>query len=233
MAGADANLEIQERNLILTAIQGDLSLQRVAQELQRRDGQQRHQGYLGSIEEETSDVDQEAAESLFPADQELNEEGYAAWTEAEAECQQALAATQHARRTLKRARERQKMVKLNRQYFRSSSSGQASESRRDEKITCLQCGHNCPAPQPKEGNRGPEMAPFVCYAATPEVDPPLRPDPVGSPCICFTTSNQEQALQLNSPGSPQLTTPEAVDCGKAIIDCGARSLWAPCMLWRR
>ena len=233
---SDANLEIQERNLILTAIQGELNLQRVAQELrthfpdtevQRRDGQRRHQGYLGSIEEETSDVDQEAAESHFPAEQELNEEGYAAWTEAEAECQQALAAMQHARRTLKGARERQKMVKLNRQYFRSSSSGQASESRRDEKITCLRCGQaghraaNCPAPHPKEGNRGSEIAPFVCYADTPEGIPTLWQDPAGTPCICFTTSNHEQALQLNNPGSPQLTTPEAVDCGKAIIDCGA------------
>ena len=105
---SDANIEISERNLIMTAIQGDLSLQRVAQELrthfpdsevQKRDVPRRQQGYLGTGNDEASDLDGEDPESIFQAETELNEEGFAAWTEAEEECQRAMAAMQQARRT--------------------------------------------------------------------------------------------------------------------------------------
>ncbi|CAE7511973.1 unnamed protein product, partial [Symbiodinium pilosum] len=234
---SDANLETQERNLIVTALQGELNLQRVAQELrthfpdsevQRRDGQRRQHGYLGSIEEEESEDEPGTAESQFQAETELTEEGFAAWTEAEVERQQALAAVQHARRTLKGARERQKMVKLNRQYFRGFSSSRGSDTRPDEKLTCLRCGQtghraaNCPAPQPKEGNRKAEMAPFVCYTSTPDAEQSQDQGLDDSPCVCFTCGpSLEQALQSGQMPETSMTTSEALNMGKAIIDCGA------------
>ena len=197
-------------------------------EVQRQDGQRRQHGYLGSIEEEESEDEPGNAESQFQAETELTEEGFAAWTEAEAECQQALAAVQHARRTLKVARVRQKMVKLNRQYFRGSSSSRGSDTRSEEKITCLRCGQtghraaNCPAPQPKEGNRKAEMAPFVCFTSTPDAERSQDQGLEGSPCVCFTCDPSfEQALQSGQMPEAFMTTSEAVNMGKAIIDCGA------------
>ena len=148
----------------------------------------------------------------------MNEEGYAVWAEAETECQQALAAVQQARRTLRVARERQKMVKLNRQYFESSSSSRGPEPRREEKITCLRCGQTghraatCPAPQPKEGNRNAEMAPFVCFTVPVDCPQDLREVDDASPCVCFASvPDPELALQTGDTPSTQLSTPEAVN----------------------
>ena len=118
------------------------------------------------------------------------------------------------------------MVKLNRQYFRSNQGSRSSDSKRDEKITCLRCGQtghraaNCPAPQPKESKLK-EMAPFVCYVDSapfqehgtlafhqdiPESDAQLAP---------------ELALQTGEGNTDLPTTAEAVESGKAIVDCGA------------
>ena len=63
-------------------------------EVQKRDAQRRRREDEG-----------EAANNAFQAEEELTEEEYAAWTEAEEECQQALAAVEQARRTLKVARD--------------------------------------------------------------------------------------------------------------------------------
>ena len=214
----DAGLEASERNLILTAIQGDLTLARVAQELRnhfpeselrKKEPGRKHQGYLGEQEMEGLETETEAVdfEAGFHAEDELTEEGWALWSAATQESQEAMAALQTARRTLKGARERQKLVKLSRQYYKvSNSSSRNTENRKDDKITCLRCGQtghraaNCPAPQPKDSGKSSEMAPFVCYT-----------DGVG----------ESFALQACAEESGSLTTAEAVAAGKAIIDCGA------------
>ena len=242
----DANLESQERNLILTALQGDLTIPRVSQELrnhfpenetQKRDTQRRHQGFLGEADDPSGDEERDT-DSVFPAEEELTEEGYAAWSAAEEECHQALVAVEHARRTLKVAREKQKMVKLNRQYFRSSQSSRNSDVKREDKITCLRCGQvghraaNCPAPHPKEG-RPTEMAPFVCYVDLPpelasqtrETQPCLGQEAGFTATVehgeLFDGTSQELAMQTGEASMDLPTTAEAVNAGKAIIDCGA------------
>ena len=118
-----------------------------------------------------------------------------------------MAALQTARRTLKGARERQKMVKLSRQYYKVQSSGtRAPDARRDDKITCLRCGQqghraaNCPAPQPQTSAKSSEMAPFVCYT-----------DGVG----------EGMAMQVDPDPLEAPSTADAVAEGKAILDCGA------------
>ena len=161
--------------------------------------------YLGE-HLDSGDEATENGELNFAAIEELTEEGYAAWSEAKDEAEAALAAIQSSRRTLRAARERQHQVKLSRQYYRGSSSGQARDSgpRDDSGITCLRCGvkghraANCPAqkPQPKTE---PESAPFVCYA---------------------TETGSEQAYHSTDSSSPP-TTMQAVIQGKCVLDCGA------------
>ena len=212
----DANLDAAERNLVLTAVQGDLNLQRIAQELRtqfpenetrRKDSQRRQLGYWGGQEPgDDSEHEEGNLELGFDAEAELNEDGLEAWQESEQEVQSAMAAVQHARRTLRGAREKQKQVKLNRQYYRGNSSGATSTENKDERITCLRCGQvghraaNCTAPHPKDRAKIKEMAPFVCYAEG---------------------TDKEFALRAGTEDSPAPTTQEAVNEGKAILDCGA------------
>ncbi|OLQ14375.1 hypothetical protein AK812_SmicGene1548 [Symbiodinium microadriaticum] len=197
----------------MVATQGDMRLQRVAQELRnhfvdgdlkKRDSHRRGQGFMGEAymganeDEQDEDYMQETA---FDAEAELNEEGLALWGETQQELQQAMAAVQTARRTLRGARERQKQVKQNRQYYRgsSSSSGQPSGPR-----LCLRCGQSghkaaeCPAAKPQAAQQK-EMAPFICFAQ----------------------EDREIALELHEAGPNLISTAEAVTSGKAVIDCGA------------
>ena len=171
----DAGLDPQEKNTVMIATQGQMTLQRVAQELRnqfsdvdlkKRDGNRRHQGFLGDHCDVEDSGDEAAPEASFIAEDELSPEGLALWAEAEEEVQGALAALHQAKRTLRGARERQRQVKQSRQYFRPGSfSGRTSGSSAD-KITCLKCGGQghraaqCTAP-PKPKDPKTEMAPFV------------------------------------------------------------------------
>ena len=216
----DANLEASERNMILTAVQGDLTLQRVAQELRtqfpegelrRREPARKHHGFWGEKPEESDEDEAPHSEVNFEAAEELNDEGLAMWTAAEGEVQSALATLHTAKRTLRSAREKQKQVRLNRQYYQGPGSRSGPSNKNDDHITCLRCGEvghraaNCPASKPKEPSSGSkQMAPFVCYA-----------EPQGV----------EEALHAEAESFDKATTAEAVRAGKAVVDCGAtRSL---------
>ena len=206
----DASLEPSERNLVITAVHGQMSLQRVAQELRsqfpesdlrKRDAHKKHHSYVGE-HQESEDEALEDPEMNFVAEDELNEEGYAAWNGAHEEAQAALAAIHTARRTLRSARERQHQVKMSRQYYKGT---QPAKERDDSKIVCLRCGQkghraaNCPAQRPQDTRKEVESAPFVCYA---------------------TEQNAEHAYHSQEPGTP-LSTQEAVGQGKCVLDCGA------------
>ena len=215
----DASLEASERNMILTALQGQLTLQKVAQELRnqfpeaelkRREPHRKQQGYWGEGCD-SEDPDAEYHPEVDFDSTELSAEGYAMWTEAESEVQSAMAAMQQAKRTLRGAREKQKQVRLNRQYYQSSG-GKGSSSRSDDKIICMRCGEQghraavCPASKPKGEKAEKQMAPFVCYVEE---------------------STTETAWHATAPEENEIkiTTTEAVEQGKAVIDCGAtRSL---------
>ena len=210
----DAGLEALEKNTVIVATQGEMTLQRVAQELRnqfadvdlkKRDASRKYQGYAGE-HLEGSDSERDVQETSFDAEAELTAEGYALWSETEGEIQGAMAALDQARRTLRGARERQKQVKQSRQYFRYGSGSRRSEgsSTKDGKIICLRCGkpgHKaaaCTAEIPQAS--AVEMAPFICYAQDSE--------PV-----------EEAWSAQGSAHRP--STGDAVAAGKAVIDCGA------------
>ena len=208
----DAGLEPHEKNTVIVATQGDMSLQRVAQELRnqfadldikKRDTSRKYHGYVGDRVGDSED-ESPTPETSFNAETELNEEGWALWSETEDEIQTALAALQQTRRTLRDARERQKQVKQNRQYFRQGPRKSDGSHQREAHITCLKCGKtghkaiNCP--QNSQQASAAEMAPFICFAQEESMD--------------------EQAWATErAPEKP--TTSDAVAAGKAVIDCGA------------
>ena len=224
----DASLNTTERNLIHTAVQGDYSLQRIAQELRsqwddnniRQRDNRSQASYMGEMDEELNEEDFEVQEG-FNAEH-LSEEGQALVAEAEEEAQEALAALHQAKRTLREAREKQHQVRMSRQYFRpgsgrisqgttASSSGRTSSGsqgkpRDDSKMICLKCnkmGHraaNCPQreQQAQHTDETAENAPFVCY---------------GEMAL--------SAQDVETKDQPLMTTQEAMSKGWCVVDGGA------------
>ncbi|CAE7557684.1 unnamed protein product, partial [Symbiodinium microadriaticum] len=187
----DSNLDHNERNLVVTALNGNFSPQRVGQELRnqfpegetRRRDSRKYQSYIGEANDPPDeDYEENQATTMEELIAEgLSEEGVALMADAEGQAQEALAALFEARRTLKDARHKQKVVKQNRKYFHGNG-GQAKGSgtgsarpRDDSNLDCLRCGHraaNCPhkpvgaaAQVDQASSSGSyEQAPFVCVA---------------------------------------------------------------------
>ena len=208
-----------ERNMVFTALKGDFSVQKVAQELRnqwseqdlkRRDHHQKASGYLGENAEDLED-DSDLYEAWKAGDQEsqdgdLNDEGMALIAEAEGEARQAWATLQQARRTLKEARQKQHQVRMSRKYYGPSGGGSKPNPRPrdDSQMTCMGCGKighriaNCPDKHKAHAAEAQEAAPFVCYV--------------------------KQALagnQADGPTGSIPTTAEAVQDGWGVIDGGA------------
>ena len=127
----DAALDAHERNLVMTALNGNFSPTRVAQELRnqfsehdvrRRDQHRRHQSYMGEAYDLEDDDDELGEVEDEGEGIGLNEEGFALMTNAEEEAQTALAAIQTAKRTLRDARQRQHTVKQNRKYYQNGGN---------------------------------------------------------------------------------------------------------------
>ena len=218
----DAALDSNERNLILTAINGDFTPGRVAQELRnqfsegdlrRKDNHRRPHAFMG-IAEDDRDLEEPELMGMFGDHPEgdLTEEGAALMAQLTADEDQAYAAFQNAKRTLKDARMRQHTVKLNRQYYRggsqpgkSSSSSSTRPPPDDSKMECLRCGRighraaNCPDRQ---------------VAATAEGGSSSAGTVQQAPFVCFAESNRDNEMAMSTTSS----TPKA---GMAVVDGGA------------
>ena len=235
----DANLDANERNLVMTALGGNFDPLRVAQELRnqfsesdvrRRDGARRFQSYIG----DTLDDDDLAEHHLDETTEDIltegmSEEGIALVVDAEEVAQEAMAALHQAKRTLKEARQRQHQVRQNRKYFqganhsgRGSSSATSSRPRDDSQIECLRCGvkghrvAQCPHKPLKETQGQGNLADTSSA------------DKQQAPFVCYTNSvagyvsETEQPAALSaSPVSEGLKTAEAVKLGMAVVDGGA------------
>lgn len=217
----DAGLEAMERNNILAAIKGNFELGRVAQELRNQwvddDLKRRDQSGRGSAwatwddPDEIENEDEQAPDWSFLAASGLSEEGLALMQDAESEAQSAMAAIEKGRRTLKDARTRQHYVKMSRQYY---GNGRGSWSkppggRRDgptstSTSTCLRCGggHRTDACPKKSNNSGTAAMASIQEEA---------------PCVCFA---EDQAC-VAAEEAWMLTTQQAMEQGKAVIDGGA------------
>ena len=161
----DSGLDQSERNIVLTALNGNFSVQRVAQELRnqwsgcephrRREFQGKQSGFWGDVPEGDENETEDYGDTLGDTEGEMNEEGQALMADAESEVQAAMAAIQTAKKTVREARTRQHNVRMARQYYRpqSKGSGRVSSSAPDDsRMTCLRCGRighrvaNCPQP---------------------------------------------------------------------------------------
>ena len=239
---ADAGLDHGEKNLVMTALGGDFSPARVAQELRnqfpetevrRRDHGRRFQGFLGNIPEESEeDLEIQGNTTAELMEEGMTAEGAALVVDAEAQAQEAMAALHQARRTLREARQRQQQVKQSRKYYaagapsKSYSSGSSGTVRDDSQLDCLRCGKRGDRAEPVAANAEssrhpdggePQQAPFVCYLhpVDPETEEAYNGFAQGE-----CTEGHEQAyhsgLRQELP-----TTQEAVREGMAVIDGGA------------
>ena len=107
----DSGLSTSEKNIVQTALQGDFSLQKVAQELrnqwpanelQRREGAGKHVSYLGDYQDESAEEHGDPIMDNFVAEEQLDDAGMALWAGAESEAQTALALLHGAKKTLKK-----------------------------------------------------------------------------------------------------------------------------------
>ena len=202
----DSGLDIHERKSIQTALRGDYDLQKVAAEmraqwpeteLQRRDRQGRQSSYMGEMLEEIFEEENEFECNLADLqDSGMTEEGLVIMDEAEVSAQQALAAIQQGRRTLREARAKQNEVRLSRKYYRPGGTWAANRQQKGGKGQAGRGGRTCPEREAQQSNQATnEEAPFVCFATAPE--------------------HIEQAL------SAGVSTAQAIQEGKAVIDGGA------------
>ena len=216
----DAGLETAERNLVLAALKNDFSVLRVAQELRnqwgdedlrRRDMSQRGAAWV--VSEQPSDGeavgDWDSPDYAQLVESGLNAEGLAVMESAEDTAQEAMVTIEKNKRTLREAREKQKFVKMSRQYYRSGDRNFRRPPNREGQlpdgagIKCLRCGGphrvaHCPQKHKDQATlaQHDELAPFVCYA-----------DTAGGEQACMASAN--------------ITTAQAVEQGKAVLDGGA------------
>ena len=220
----DSGLETSERNSILSALKGNFSLSRVAQELRnqwqdddikKRDGGGRSAAWCADYEDGAFMGDMEgqyeSPDWAYLTMAGLSEDGFAILEETDASAHEALAAIERGRRTLREAREKQHQVKMNRQFYSSRPWPRRQPQARQDapgtrSITCLRCGgphraDECPKKDSKAMVTHTEEAPFVCFA---------EDQAAQAACI---SEEQDRALAV--------TTQEATEQGKAVIDGGA------------
>ena len=223
----DAGLGTQERNMIQTAVGNDRSLERIARELRtqwREDDLQHHdQGQkqasflMDHIDlEEQLENDDLAMTSQDLLRDGMSEEGVAMMAAAAEEAESALAAIEHAKRTLREARAKQHQIKLSRQYYKVSSTTDRAKTggNTNTGIKCFRCGGNhkianCPeksrkAEQSNLTNIPEEEAPFVCYSEA---------------CENGDSYYLDEALTASTTEGK--TTAQAIQAGYGIVDGGA------------
>ena len=217
---ADSGLDSHEKNMIQTAIRGNFSVSRVAQELRnqwpeedlkRRDQNVKNMGFWQEQldQEDEGEPGEMGMTAISLQNQGMNDAGILLIGEAEEQAQEAMAAMDQARRTLRDARARQHQVKMSRQYYMNAQKGKVSFQEKSKStspgITCFKCGGphkiaQCPdrhGPSKASINVAEEHeAPFVCFHE-------------GDQCMAVTEVGNRKS------------TSEAIAAGLAVVDGGA------------
>ena len=264
----DAGLDNQERGIVMNATGEDYSVEAIAHamrslftdgDMKKRDSNRRQHGFWGAVDEENQDEPHGDLMDDYEAQETLDDDSFAMWSEAQHDAQEALAAIGVAKRTLREARAKQHAVKMSRQYYkvgsRPSSSSQASGNRPrdDSQIVCLRCqkkGHraaNCPLPPPTAHMAQEETASFICYAEdlvtdardyqisekeyqnTEKEDQITEKEVIGGLVGGLDSVVRDELIGYSEDANlaaeaalaTGITTLEAIDQGKAILDCGA------------
>ncbi|CAE7365343.1 unnamed protein product, partial [Symbiodinium sp. CCMP2456] len=210
-----SGLDTTEKSVIVANLRNNFSTQKVKEalkltwpdeELRKRDSGKN--GAMFAAEEEALLADEEGFEPVETPSWEDPEEGYA-YQALEDDAQEALAALDDARRTLKDAREKQAQMRRNRGFYNGRSSGAKAPGSRPP-IKCFRCGGNHlrrDCPQATSGNTGDQRVHFVFSAVDDRTtaEPDAKDDD--------TAATETSLLALD----------EIVATGKAIIDGGATS----------
>ena len=219
----DSGLDGHERNMIQTAVRGDFSLHKIAHELRaqwpedelrRRDQQHRQAGYWNEDDEDEELYGNQERENAMTAvglmGEGMNDEGIALIGEAEEEVQEALNVMHQARRTLREARSKQHQVKMNRQYYQTTTVTRPKNFDRSQGkgIQCFKCGGPHKIAQCPDRNAPTSSTTKVANVATEE-----------APFICF--EEQEEICLGAVATSSRMTTEEAIQQGYGVIDGGA------------
>ena len=254
----DANLDSNEKGLVMTTVGENYSVAAISHalrslfpdgEMKKRDSSRRQHGFWGAAEEENQEEDAFEVMDEAEAQETLDAESFAMWSEAQEDIQAAMATLGAARRTLKDARARQHAVKMSRQYYKvgnkAASSSTTPKVRDDSQIICLRCqkkGHraaNCPLPPPAAHAASEETASFICFAEAQETSETVETAvehqdfigySEGDHIVNYETTVEQQDFIGYSEGDSVtresammagISTQTAVAQGKAIMDCGA------------
>ena len=146
----DSGLDVHDRNMIQTAVGKDFALRASNAVAGPRAEAQGPDRYWGEAQEQSGDEEDGEAYDRSWMEHGMSEESLAAMDAAE-DIQEAMAAMQTARRTLKEARAKQKFVKLSRKYYQNSgaSRGQRGPAPDDSKMT-----DDLPQVRPHRASRG-------------------------------------------------------------------------------
>ena len=211
-----SGLDASEKSVIVATLKNNVSISKVKEalkltwpdeELRKRDSGKN--AAMFTIEEEALLADEEGFEAPATPEWEDPEENYA-YQALEDDAQEALAALEDARRTLKDAREKQAQMRRNRNFYQAKQNPQPRSGGDRPPIKCFRCGGNHmrrDCPQNNRPAQGEQRVHFV-----------------------FSATDQEAAAE-SKDGSGASSGEEAnlvalqtvVQAGDAIIDGGATS----------
>ncbi|CAE7382440.1 unnamed protein product [Symbiodinium sp. KB8] len=198
-----SGLDASEKSVIVATLKNNVSISKVKEalkltwpdeELRKRDSGKN--AAMFTIEEEALLADEEGFEAPATPEWEDPEENYA-YQALEDDAQEALAALEDARRTLKDAREKQAQMRRNRNFYQAKQNPQPRSGGDRPPIKCFRCGGNHmrrDCPQNNRPAQGEQRVHFV-----------------------FSATDQEAAAE-SKDGQPVLLSVKSLRALGAVID---------------
>ena len=233
-----SGLEVTDRSVIVANLKNQFTTARVKEalkltwpdeELKRRDAG-RGSALLAQEDIEVQMAEQEQLENNSDWEA-TNDEDQLAYQALEEEARMAFVAMQGARRTLRDAREKQAMMRKNRNFY-PIKSGQADGSRGDRPPPkCFRCGgphlkRDCPEPAPGDGREQRAHFVFSAFQEPAAPEPGAVTDLNSPPALRSTrvqTGPEMSMVAADQTEFSMMALERVIAEGKAIIDGGATS----------